>query len=199
MRSDPIFGGRKRRTSGWVWGLIFVIVVLLSWWAQHLGESGAERIRENQQRTIEHLKSLVEALDRWKKADYDANGKEDYPLGGLSLLRETRFVNGHSLDLISEELAKADLREQEPQPLDGYYYTLAHPAIPWPEEESAVDMLQLLAIPAEMGRTGVCTFYLSTLGDCFISPYPQNEKIPPWPTQLMLDQGIWEARDLSQL
>jgi hypothetical protein len=150
-------------------------------------------IQKNQAQAIEHLKQIGRALQRWRRSDYDANGRPDLPLGPLNILRESQLINGQPLNLIPKTICAADLRHPEPIPLDGYLFTLIHPDQSWPDSIGTVSELAILAKPALPGRTGSCTFYVNTQGEAFFSNCLLPDKVPKWPDARQLEAKIWEV------
>lgn len=147
-------------------------------------------IEKNQELALEHIDEILGALRKWKRWDYDANGRNDFPLCDLKKLVDTRFVNGEKLELISERLAKSDLRYSPPVEIDGYYFTLTHWEKSWPSS-GMVKECQILAIPAVLGKTGSCSFYVNTENQAYFSNFKLDKKVPKWPDQRQLDAGVW--------
>lgn len=156
-----------------------------------LGGNTERRIVSNQNKAWANCLLILKALKKWKEADYDANGVEDYPLGPLRRMVETKLVNGEAVALIPGELAGADLRERWHSALDGYNYTLVHPDKPWPENGGMMKEVGIMAMPQKIGSTGACTFFLGTDGGRFFSQCQFIENVPPCPEQKTIEAGIW--------
>ena len=150
-------------------------------------------IKNNQAKAIVHLKEIVSALKRWQRSDYDGNGRADFPLGPLRILRESKLINGHAVGLLSEDLCRADLRNENPKKLDGYFFTLTHPDLIWPAPMGTVVDCAILARPAVAGKSGSCTFYVNTQGEAYYSNCLLPEGVPPWPDARQLEAKIWQV------
>lgn len=184
---DPIFKKKKRS-----WWPVWLLVPVLAYYLHHFTrEDPSEVIAFNQKQAQKHMKEILVALKKWHRNDYDANGRADYPLLNLSELVEKRFINGEKFELISEELARADLRSSEAIPMDGYYFTLTHWEKQWPAT-GMVKEVQILAIPAELGITGSCWFYINTEGQAYYSNFSLRKQVPRWPDARQLEAGVWK-------
>lgn len=187
--SDPIFG-KKSKGNGC--GLVIILILLagiVAWYA--FKPDRVDVISNNQVKALEHTQSLLKALKRWRRGDYDGNGRRDLPLGELSRLRYTTLVNGREIRLISEALCQADLRLKSPQAHDGYLFTLVHLDKPWPAGGEVIH-LGILARPEDPGRSGSCFFYVSTDGAAYYSDYLLSDLVPAWPSRRQLDAEIWK-------
>lgn len=195
--SQPIFG-KKRRTGRFFILLILSLCAASAALARFSATDPEEVIRSNQQKALSELLNIQNALERWKKADYDANGQEDYPVGDLKALHDTRMVNGRTVELISRALAETDLRLEKPKPLNGYTFTLTHPVNPWPQQGTSGRAL-IFARPAKTGVTGTCSFFLSSDGEAYYCDLPMEKGVPSWPTREAMKAGVWIPLDLDQL
>lgn len=184
---DPIF--RKKKRSWWPFWLL---VPVLMYYVHHFTKvDPSEIIASNQKQAQKHLQEILVALGKWHRNDYDANGRDDYPLLTLNELVEKRFINGEKFELISSALAKSDFRLDQPEPIDGYFFTLTHWEKKWPST-GMVKEVQVLAIPAELGVTGSCWFYVNTQKEAYYSNFSLTKKVPPWPDARQLEAGVWK-------
>lgn len=192
--SDPIFG-KPKKSKGWFWWPLVVAIVVSIWllWSQPKPD---ERIEANQVQALERVQELLKVYAKWKRNDYDGNGRRDMPLAPLRVLRETKLVNGRSIDLIDEELAMADLRENVPMALEGYLFTVSHPDMKWPEEKMVFE-LAILAKPKEPGVSGSCSFFVNTSGEAWFTNVALDQDVPPWPDRRSIDAGVWSPLNLS--
>jgi len=147
---------------------------------------------------LKTLQELLKVYSKWQRNDYDGNGKSDLPLGPLKILRETRLINGHSIDLISEELVRSDLREETPKAYNGYLFTVTHPDLEWPGESMVME-LAILARPAKPGVSGSCSFYVNTSGKAWFTNVALEHEVPPWPDRRSIEAGVWRPLDLERL
>lgn len=186
--NESIF--EKKRPSLWpYWLLLLLFGVGYGYFSQ---DNSAKVISQNQIKAQLHIREILEALRKWQSNDYDANGRADYPLAELNKLVQTRFINGERLELIRAELANADFRNSKPEPLDGYYFTLTHWEKTWPST-AMVSECQILAVPAELGKSGSCSFYVNTAGQAYYCNFKLKDRVPSWPDQRQLDAGVWKA------
>jgi hypothetical protein len=155
-----------------------------------------ERIETNQTLALERVKELLKVYKRWKRNDYDGNGRKDLPLGPLRVLRETRLVNETTIGLVGEALVRADMREKAPKALNGYLFTVTHPDLEWPKEQMVVE-LSILARPKEPGVSGSCSFYVNTSGEAWYTNVALEQEVPPWPDRRSIDAGVWRSLDLE--
>lgn len=184
---DPIFKKKKRS-----WWPILLLAPVLFYYVHHFTKDDpSEVIAYNQKQAQQHIREIMVALKKWHRNDYDANGRPDYPLLDLRKLVEKRFINGEKFELISSELANADLRLDQALPLDGYYFTLTHWEKKWPATGMAKEV-QILAIPAKLGVTGSCWFYVNTEGQAYYSNFSLKQKVPRWPDARQLEAGVWK-------
>ncbi|MBF0197003.1 MAG: hypothetical protein HQL32_04805 [Planctomycetes bacterium] len=188
---DPIFDNGKRKSPALLILLLILIGASLAY-LYHLTHDGDENIAPaNQVKALEHIETIIKAVQKWKKNDYDANGKNDYPLKHLNQLVHTSFINGSKLELIDQSLGDADLRNFEPIALDGYFFTLTCPLLDWPTE-ALVPRIAVLAVPQIPGETGICSFYIDPDGQGYYCPYDLKEKVPPWPSSKLIREEIWK-------
>lgn len=153
-------------------------------------KSSEEVIVENQHAALEAIATIQRALLKWQAADYDANGRKDFPMKPLQVLIDTEFVNGEKLKLIPKALAEADLRNESPKPFKGYYFTLISPYTKWPKTEMAKSIV-IFAKPAEQGKSGSCTFLVEVNGKAWFSNYELKSKIPKWPDRKEFAAKLW--------
>lgn len=190
--SDPIFKKKKRL----IWPY-FILVGLAFYLGKLLTEEDPQAlIIHNQTQAQKHIDDILVALAKWKRWDYDANGRTDFPLCDLKKLVDTQFVNGERLELISNKLALADLRNPNAVPIDGYFFTLTHFDKAWPSSGMAQEV-QVLAVPAELGKSGSCSFYINTSKEGFFTNYKLDKKVPKWPERRQVEAGIWQALELD--
>jgi hypothetical protein len=195
--SDPIFGPKPKKNGLGCFVIIFLLGFIAYWAVSR--QTPQSIIKTNQDKALGHLAEIQDALRRWQRGDYDGNGKKDLPLGELSLLRHTTFVNGQQIDLISEDLCQADLRIKNPTALDGYLFGLIHLDKPWPAG-GEVFQLGILARPVDPGRTGACFFYIHSAGkEAYFSGYLLSDLVPPWPTARQFKAGVWKPLPLESL
>jgi hypothetical protein len=195
--NDPIFG-EKPKKNGLGYFIILLLCALIGYW--FFGRPTHQSIiKTNQEKAVAHLLSIQKALAKWKRGDYDGNGRKDLPVGELSLLHDTTFVNGRQIKLISKELCLADLRVKTPIALDGYLFALVHLDKKWPAG-GEVFQLGILARPEDPGRTGACFFYVHSDGiEAYFSAYLLSDYVPLWPTARQLEAGIWKPLSLEDL
>jgi len=186
---DSIFG--RRRRSGFSVYMILLAIISFSVYLM-MDERVENLITKNQQNVLGDMQLIRSALNRWKKGDYDANGKNDLPLCSLDRLYNTRLINGQPLHLIPERLVMADLRNKSRVASNGYFFTLTNPRHPWPED-GLVDEVMILAVPEKVDQTGCCTFYLHVDGQMYYTDLQLEDKIPVWPDAAALEAGIWFA------
>ena len=184
--------GKPRRNNGKGWLLILLLLAGIGAYYKWRPDPQIQ-IKNNQAKALGHLKEIMAKLKRWKNSDYDGNGRPDLPLGPLRILRESKLINGHAVGLLSEELCRADMRNESPQKLDGYYFTLTHPEHTWPSQSAMVNELYILARPAKPGISGSCTFFVSTQGNAFFSNINLPYGVPPWPDARLLEAKVWEV------
>lgn len=185
---DPIFGPTKKSVGvGWYLLWLTLVVGGLLYLKR---PDPREQILENHKLAVEHLQTILRALERWKRNDYDGNGRRDYPLAPLQVLHDTTLVNGRSIELIPEALGLADLRFDAPVPQDGYVFTLSHPDHEWPRQGSS-DLVSIFAKPHDPGRSGSCSFYVDTAGVAWYTNVALTLKVPPWPDRRSIEAGVW--------
>jgi hypothetical protein len=187
--SDPIFG-EKPKNNGCGWLLILILVLGIAYWFWQKKDPN-DVIRSNHEKALDHVRSIRKALSRWRRGDYDGNGRQDLPLGELIRLRDTKLVNGRSIRLISEELCRADLRVKDPEPLDGYLFGLVHLDKAWPAGGEVISCA-ILARPVDPGRSGSCFFYVHTDGTAYYSDYLLSDLVPSYPDARQLRAEIWK-------
>lgn len=192
---DPIF--RSKRKSPWKLRFLFLFVLILLP-LLYLKYRPLD-IPQQHQSALKHVSTILRALEVWKKNDYDANSRFDYPLCRLRSLYETQLINGKKIALIPKSLSLADLREKKPIAYQGYYFTLTSSSLPWPKEGTG-SQIAVLATPEKIGITGTCSFYINTSGEAYYTSFKLEEKAPKWPSYQLLQLGIWKALpdDLKQ-
>ena len=191
-KSDNIFERKKEGGGPFFFLLLLLIAGALYYLFDLARQDPRNQAAENQQKALEHIGTLRGALESWKKNDYDANGKLDYPLLAFTKLVKTKFINGERLELLPTSLAVSDLRLKDPVSCDGYYFSFTSPFAEWPQEKM-VSRVDIIAVPAQAGITGICSFYVSTTGEGYFSEYKQKERVPQWPGTKVRREKIWKV------
>ena len=187
---DNIF--KKKKGSRWPFFLIVLILCGSAFFLIFPTISTKERIEKNQKIAIQNCKKIFRALDKWKKNDYDANGKNDYILGPLKLLSKIKFVSGKTISLLNEKVSNAEFRNENRKAIDGYFYTLSAINKQWLETGIPTDEIYIIAIPEKRGKTGTCIFLLNSKNEALYCSAEYSKKIPTWPNHIEEKLKIWK-------
>jgi len=165
--------------AAFLWGAV--------WWFS-LGAVGAgvdpAQMRENEQRTYEHLGAIIKAQERYRQRDWDGDGRKTYASFYIHLWRSVDLAGAPiPVNLISRELGFAMARLSA---LDGYRYSDIHTGAPIgrlrreaapkggdldPTREWAV-----VAMPLAERVTGMIPFIAEHSGAVWTYDYPGSRK-----------------------
>jgi len=187
---DNIF--KKKKTSRWPFYFIFLILCGSAYLFLKPTVSTTEIIEKNQKIAIKNCKIILNALNKWKKNDYDANGENDYFLGPLKLFSNIKFVSGKKICILPKEISNAEYRLKNRLAHEGYFYTLSAINTKWKTEGVPTTEIYIVAIPEKRGKTGTCIFLLNSKNEALYCNTEYSKKIPTWPNHLEERLKIWK-------
>jgi hypothetical protein len=196
-------GRRPRSTADAVAGLLLTALIGVGFiWAGarwlSLGpverEAGPPPMRRNERLAFERLRSIVRGQERYRRQDWDGDGRKTYAAHYIHLWRSVdRQGNPVPVDLIDGELGFAMVATFA---LDGYFYEdiasrepLAQlrraergrgPGAPRSSKLDPAREWAVAARPAAAGKTGVLSFIAESSGTIWTS-VPLGERTSPDP------------------
>lgn len=187
-----------QKTKISITGVIFTAIVTLGFiwaalqWVNRYNwprELSVGDIRSNEIQAFKNLRLIARAQEKYKQADWDADGKKNYAKFFVHLWT---CINTKSepilIKLIPKELAFA---MGSPRATDGYYFVdLFRRELPEEGQTGKYDYEKEWAIagaPASYGKTGFVIFIADNSGDIFVknqkrvpSKYPHNPISNGW-------------------
>ena len=177
--------------------VVLIVVIVIAYYFLNSEPNANEVIEENQKMALLNAKKILKAQERWKKNDYDANGKNDYILGPLKTLSNISFVNGNSISILDIKISNSDYRFKNNRiACDGYYFTVASTSKKWKLEGVEVNDFYIIAIPEKRGVTGSCIFLLNSQNKAYYCSAEYKKLMPTWPSSKELQLKIWKELSL---
>lgn len=187
--------------AAFLWGAV--------WWLS-LGAVGAgvdpAQMRENEQRTYEHLGAIIKAQERYRQRDWDGDGSKTYASFYIHLWRSVDLAgNPVPVNLISREQGFAMARLSA---LDGYRYKDIHEGVPigrlrrkaaGPASLDPAKEWAVAAMPLAEQVTGMMPFVAESSGSIWTYDYPGSRKQGGGAQGPVAGRAWIRVRDLAHL
>ncbi len=143
----------------------------------------------------ERLRHVLEMQARWREADPDQNGVNDYEVASVWELYGHKDANGAEVQYIDPMFANADFGKlgAEAVPADGYYYAVVElDESGTAYKEQAGSKFAICAWPAAYGSTGRLTYVLNQNGVIYSKDMGGMGRVEQWPSADPTTEG-WTA------